>query len=47
MAVEWREWPPLERRADRRSAAAWVWETAEPEPAPADPGAEGEEPLPA
>ena len=45
MAVEWREWPPLERRADRRGAAAWVWETAEP--VPADPGAEGEEPLPA
>ena len=45
MAVEWREWPPLERRADRRGATAWVWEAAEPETV--DPDAEGEEPLPA
>ncbi len=43
MAVEWREWPPLERRADRRGAPTWVWEAAEPEAA--DPETDGEEPL--
>jgi len=49
MAVEWREWPPLERRADRRGAAARVWEVVPPEPGDPDTEdeVEGDYPLPA
>ncbi|PWC03242.1 glycosyltransferase family 2 protein [Agromyces badenianii] len=45
MSVESREWPPLTRRSERRSAAAWVWEGAPV--APTNPEADGEEPVPA
>ena len=45
LGVEWRAWPPLERRADRRVeidlvSPALLAEAAEPD-------ADGEEPLPA
>ena len=47
MAVEWREWPPLERRADRRGAASWVWEAVPPEPGDPDADPDADYPLPA
>ncbi|GAA1747711.1 glycosyltransferase family 2 protein [Agromyces humatus] len=41
--VESGEWPPQERRADRSTAPAWVWDAAETEVATRD--HDGDEPL--
>lgn len=46
MSVESREWPPLARRAERRRAPAWVWETPESRDAALEHD-DGDEALPA
>ncbi|MGW9631391.1 glycosyltransferase family 2 protein [Agromyces sp. NPDC055520] len=41
MSVESREWPPLQRRADRRRAPVWVWEAETGDAPSAEPDADG------
>ncbi|WP_022890927.1 glycosyltransferase family 2 protein [Agromyces italicus] len=47
MSIESREWPPLTRRAERRRAPAWVWESPELRDVTTESDAEGDDALPA